>query len=425
MANKPKIVVTGAGTLCAAGKQPAQIWDALCSGRSALSPIRQWDTTDWPRRIAGEIVDLDPVALLNDRKIQKFIRRSDVFGLYAADQAIEASGINEHRDTLDEAAAAEFSDRTGVYVGSGGGTYQSQYDYFPLLTEAAGDLHKFGAQLAGTVNPMWLLQTLPNNVLGHVGIRHGLKGPNACITNHSVSGMLAIVEAMQAVRYGEADRAVAVGHDSPIEPQTILYCHRVGLLAENAIRSFDAHRDGSVFGEGAGALVLETEASAAGRGAAALGEILGSGSSGDAQGLFAIREDGAELADAIRAALEDAGLRPSDVGMIVGHANGTRQSDASEAAAILHVFGAGAPPVTGFKWAFGHLLAASGIIETVLALAALRSRTVPGIATLRELDSAFAQLPASVSPRAPRSDVALIVSRGFGGTNAALLVRAS
>jgi 3-oxoacyl-[acyl-carrier-protein] synthase-1 len=425
MATRPKIVVTGAGALCAAGKQPAQIWEAVRAGRSALSPIRQWDTSGWPRRIGGEIVDLDPVALLKDRKIQKFIRRSDVFGLYAADQAIEASGITAHRDTLDEAAAAAFSDRTGVYVGSGGGTYQSQYDYFPLLTAAQGDLKTFGAQLADTVNPMWLLQTLPNNVLGHVGIRHGLKGPNACITNHSVSGMLAIVEAMEALRNEEADRAVAVGHDSPIEPQTILYCHRVGLLAEDTIRSFDARRDGSVFGEGAAALVLETEASAASRGATAVGEILGSGSSDDAQGLFAIREDGAGLADAIREALEDARLNASDVGMIVAHANGTRQSDASEAAAILQVFGPGAPPVTGFKWAFGHLIAASGIIETAQALVALRSRTVPGIATLRELDPAFAQLPASAAPRAPRSDVALVVSRGFGGTNAALLVRAA
>ncbi len=425
MADRPKIVVTGAGALCAAGKDPAQIWQAVRTGRSALSPIRQWDTTGWPRRIAGEIVDLDPVALLKDRKIQKFIRRSDVFGLYAADQAIAASGITAHRDTLDEAAAATFSDRTGVYAGSGGGTYQSQYDYFPLLTAAQGDLKAFGAQLGDTVNPMWLLQTLPNNVLGHVGIRHGLKGPNACITNHSVSGMLAIVEAMEALRHGEADRAVAVGHDSPIEPQTILYCHRVGLLAEETIRSFDARRDGSVFGEGAAALVLETEASAATRRATALGEVLGSGCSDDAQGLFAIREDGAGLADAIRAALEDAGLRPAEVGMIVAHANGTRQSDASEAAAILQVFGPSAPHVTGVKWAFGHLIAASGIIETVLALWALRSRTVPGIATLRELDPAFGQLPASASPRAPRNDVALIISRGFGGTNAALLVRAA
>ena len=425
MAARSRIVVTGSGAVCAAGKQPGEIWKAIQSGRSALSPIRQWDTTGWPRRVGGEIADLDPVALLKDRKIQKFIRRSDVFGLYAADQAIAQSGVTAYRDTLDEAAAALFSDRTGVYAGSGGGNYQSQYDYFPLLTESGGDLHKFGAQLGDTVNPMWLLQTLPNNVLGHVGIRHGLKGPNACITNHSVSGMLAIVEAAEALRHGEADRAVAVGHDSPIEPQTILYCHRVGLLAEETIRSFDSRRDGSVFGEGAAALVLESEASAAARSAQTLGEVLGSGCSDDAQGLFSIREDGSALADAIRAALDDAALAPGDVGMIVAHANGTRQSDASEAAALLRVFGPEVPPVTGFKWAFGHLIAASGIIETTQALLALRARTVPGIATLAELDPAFAELPASASTRTPRSDIALVISRGFGGTNVALLVRAA
>ena len=151
---RPKILVTGAGALCASGKHPDEIWEALCAGRSALSPIRQWDTTDWPRRIAGEIADLDPVALLKDRKIQKFIRRSDVFGLYAADQAIQDSGIISYRESLDEAAANEFNDRTGVYVGSGGGNYQSQYDYFPLLTVAAGSLETFGVKLNANVNPM-------------------------------------------------------------------------------------------------------------------------------------------------------------------------------------------------------------------------------------------------------------------------------
>jgi 3-oxoacyl-(acyl-carrier-protein) synthase len=107
MANQPKIVVTGAGTLCAAGKQPAQIWDAICRGRSALSPIRQWDTTDWPRRVGGES-STSIRGAAQDRKIQKFIR-SDVFG---CTQRIRqsGSGITAHRDALDEAAAAEFSD---------------------------------------------------------------------------------------------------------------------------------------------------------------------------------------------------------------------------------------------------------------------------------------------------------------------------
>src|SRR5207244_4162174 len=210
--------------------------------------------------------------------------------------------------------AAAYSDRTGVYVGSGGGNYESQYDYFPLLTAAQEKLPAFGQELSSNVNPMWLLRTLPNNVLGHIGIRHGFKGANACITNHSIGGTLAVIEAMEALRTGEADRALAVGHDAPIEPQMVLYYHAVGLLAT------------------------------------------------------------------------DAGIRAAEVGMIAAHGNGTLQSDASEAAAIRRVFGASAPPATAFKWAFGHLIAAAGIIETVLALESLRRRTVPGIATFAVAD---------------------------------------
>jgi 3-oxoacyl-[acyl-carrier-protein] synthase-1 len=118
-------------------------------------------------------------------------------------------------------------------------------------------------------------------------------------------------------------------------------------------------------------------------------------------------------------------LDPSDVGVIVAHGNGTLASDASEAAAIRRIFGVALPPVTAFKWAFGNLLAASGIIDAVLALTSLRYGEVPGIATLRKLDPACADLPVLTAAQAPRSDVALVLSRGFAGTNAALLFRAS
>jgi 3-oxoacyl-[acyl-carrier-protein] synthase-1 len=423
MTARPKIVVTGAGALCAAGKTAHQILAAIQAGRSAISPIRQWDSSGWPTRSAGEIADFDPMRLVPDRKLHKLIRRSDVFGLYAAGEAIEESGWIAHRETLDDAAAAAFSDRTGVYVGSGGGLYQNQYDFFPLLTEAEGSLRKFGRELEGSVNPMWLLRTLPNNVLCHIGIRYGLKGANACVTNHAVSGTLAIIEACAGIVGGEADRAVAVGHDAPIEPQTVLYYQRLGLLATDTLRPFDARRSGSLFGEGAAALVLETDEAAARRGATILGEIAGSGYVSEGEGLVGIREDGDGVARAIALALDDAGLKATDVGMIVAHGNGTRRSDASEALAIRQVFGAGSPPVTAFKWAFGHLLAASGILETVLALAALRARVVPGIATLRRLDDQFADLAVSSTARESRSDVALVLSRGFAGTNAALAVR--
>jgi 3-oxoacyl-[acyl-carrier-protein] synthase-1 len=420
-----RIVVTGTGAICGAGKSPAEILDAVRGGRSAFAPIGQWDASGWPVRLAAEVADFNASALLNDRKLFKLIRRTDVFGIYVAGQAIEAAGLGPYRDGLDPEAAARFNDATGVYVGSGGGAYSNQYDYLPLLASAKDSLPAFGRELGNTVNPMWLLRSLPNNVLCHVGIRHGLKGPNACITNHSISGALAIIEAAQALASGECERAVAAGHDAPIEPQAVLYYHGVGLLSGEALRPFDADRSGSAMGEGAAALVLETGRAAAARGAPVLGEILGSGCAAEGEGLLPIRADGDGLARAIRLALEDAGLAAADVGMIVAHGNGTRVGDESEARALRSVFGAEIPPVTAFKWSFGHLLAASGIIETVLALDCLRERTVPGVAALRRLDPACAGVPVSTAAQAPRSDVALVLSRGFGGTNAALVVRAA
>jgi 3-oxoacyl-[acyl-carrier-protein] synthase-1 len=201
---KPKIVVTGSGAVCAAGMDPAAVLASVRSGKTSVGPIRQWDTTGWPTHDAGEVADFNARALVEDRKLHKLIRRTDLFGLYAAGRAIASSGILAHRDQLDDATVAAYNDRTGVYVGSGGGNYQNQYDYFPLMTTAHGSLPAFGEELASTVNPMWLLRTLPNNVLGHIGIQHRLKGPNACITNHSVGGTLAVIEATEALRNGEA-----------------------------------------------------------------------------------------------------------------------------------------------------------------------------------------------------------------------------
>jgi 3-oxoacyl-[acyl-carrier-protein] synthase-1 len=422
---RPRVLVTGTGAICGAGKSPAEILEAIVAGRSALAPIEQWDVSKWPTKHAAEVRDYNAAQLTGDRKLLKYIRRTDVFGLYAADRAIDDAGFAALRETLDEDAANRFNDDCGVYVGSGGGAFLNQYDYFPLMTTAHGSLEAFGRELTATVNPMWLLKSLPNNVLGHVGIRQQLKGPNACITHHSASGPLAVAEAAEALKNGECSRAVAIGHDASIEPQMVLYYHGVGLLSKDGLMPFDTARSGSMMGEGAAALVLETEAAAGERKAPVLGEVLGAGFGGDALGLLPIREDGASLARAISDALADAGLKPADVGMIVAHGNGTRNSDVSETRAIRAVFGAAIPPVTAFKWSIGHLLAASGIIEAVLALAALRARTAPGIANLRELDPECAGLPVSRAAQKPSGDVALVLARGFGGTNAALLLRAA
>ena len=256
----PRILITGTGAVCGSGMSPDAILDAALAGRSAIAPITQWDTTGWPVTVAAEVPDFNPRALVEDRKLHKLIRRTDMFGLYAASQAIDASAFIPARDAMHPAAAAEFSDRSGLYVGSGGGAYNTQYEYFPLMSETAGDLGGFGRELASVVNPMWLLRTLPNNVLCHVGIKYHLKGANACITNHSCGGTLAVIEAAEALRHGEADRAVAVGHDALIEPQMVLYYHQCGLLAtryDSAVRRAPirqrfrrrrrgaGHRDGS------------------------------------------------------------------------------------------------------------------------------------------------------------------------------------
>jgi len=420
--NRPRIVVTGTGLITGTGRSSEKALEALQAGRSAIAPVRAWDASGWPTGVAAEIVDYDPDALTGDRKLLKFVRRTDVLGLHAASQAIDGGCLTTHRRGLDAEGAARLGERTGVYVGSGGSAYTSLHDFFPLM--AGGSLERFGRELGASVNPMWLLRTLPNNVLCHVGIRHGLKGPNACITSHAVSGTLAIVEAMQALRAGECDRAVTVAHDAPIEPQTILYYHRLGLLSAETVRPFDAARSGTVLGEGAGALLLETETAAESRQARVVGEVLGGAASSEPEGLLRIRDDGDGLARAIALALEDAEIRPTDVGMIVAHGNGTRQGDASEAHAIREAFGPTPPPVTAFKWAFGHLLAAAGMIDAVVALAALRDRTVPGVCSLRQVDPELAWLPVTATPRPPRGDTALVLSRGFAGTNAALLVRA-
>ncbi len=419
----PRIVITGTGAICGSGRSPDEVLAALLAGSSAIRPIGQWDAGRWRAGIAAEVGDYNAGALTGDRKLLKFIRRTDVFGLYAADRAIEHSGLPAWRASIDEDAAARFADSTGVFVGSGGGAFANQYDYLPLIAASGGKLEAFGRELSATVNPMWLLRSLPNNVLGHVGIRHGLKGPNACITHHSISGLLALSESAEALSAGECDRAVAAAHDAQIEPQSVLYYDQMGLLSRTGLRPFDVSHDGSVMGEGAAAVVLETEAAARARGATVLGEFLGAGSGSDGLGLLPVSNDGDGLVRAIEAALATAGLTAADIGMVVAHGNGTPNSDTSEAQALERVFGSAMPPVTGFKWAFGHLLAASGLIEAVVAIAALRGRVVPGIATLAELDPACGRLNVSREARAPRSDIALLLARGFGGSNAACLLR--
>jgi len=420
-----RVFVTGAGVVCAAGHELDGLWERLATGASALAPIRRFDASVWVCARAGEVTSLDARALVPERKLHKLIRRCDMFGLYAADRAIAGAGWDDAQSALSDDERTRYLESTGAFVASGGGGYEDQYDFLPLLHACDGQPVAFGAGVARSVAPMWLLRSLPNNVLCHTAIRHGFRGPNSCIVNHSAGGAQALLEAASVLRAGRAERAVAVAHEAPVEPQRVHYYASLGLLARDALRPFDRRHDGSLLGEGGAALALESAAAARDRGAAPLGEFLAGACASEATGVFAVRDDGAGVEAAIRLALERAAISSHDVGLIVAHGNGTPRSDVSEARALERVFAASMPPVTGFKWAFGHTLAASALLDAALALESLRRGAIPAVATLEECESACAALAGALRERAPRSDIALVISRGFAGNNAALLLRSN
>lgn len=414
----PKVVVTGWGALTACGSTVAATWDSVRAGRTGIEKIRQWDTTGWAYSTGGEVKDYDPRKLVADRKLLKLLSRQDVLGLGAAAQALDHSGLVKYRDGLADPTA--FNDRTGIFAGAPGTKYCQQYELLAALPKAGGDTSKFGAAIFDSVHPMWLLRILPNNVLAYVGIQYGFKGPNENITNHGVSGTQAILEAYRSLRCGDADRAIVVGYEAGVEPEGIAYYGGMGLLSPETIRPFDASRDGTVLAEGAAAVILETLESAQARGATILGEILGGATTSEAQGIVPIRHDGEGVARAIRLALRDAGFGPDEIGMVVAHGNGTVPSDASEALAIGAAFDR--VPVTAFKWATGHTLAAAGVIETILALLSLDEGRVPGIAPLKRQAHDCAAVSVSSAEQKPRKPRALLVSRAYGSLNSCLVI---
>jgi 3-oxoacyl-[acyl-carrier-protein] synthase I len=417
------VVVTGLGAITCAGRTAAETWRSVQAGKSGIGPIRQWDASGWPCEVAGEVPDFDPRALVSDRKLHKLLGRQDLLGLKAAHEALAHSGLLAFRDGLDPAERVTFNERTAVIAASIGGAYRNQYDFLPLLAKSKGDMRVFGEELDSTVTPMWLLRTLPNNVLCYAGVTTGFKGPNSNFTSHSASGALAILEAARVLREGEADRALVIGYDASVEQQAVLYFAGLGLLSRTAIRPFDARRDGSILGEGAGALVLEVREAAERRGARVMGEVMGGAVCAEGEGLLGLREDGDGVSRALALALADAGTRAGEVSLVAAHGNGTLPSDDSEARAIVGHFGADGPPVTAFKWAVGHLLAASGLVESVLLLSALAGGVAPGIATLGQRDPAWPGLSASAEHRAIEGRTGVLIGRGFGGLASALVFR--
>ncbi len=416
----PRTVVTGFGLLTAAGADAASTWESLVAGRSGIAPITLWNTDGWTWRRAAEVKESDPRKLVADRKLLKLISRADVFGLNAAAQAVRHSGVLRHRETLPD--ATDFNERTGVFAGAPGLKYVQQHDFFPLLSKSGGDRKKFGEEIFSEVHPMWLLQNLPNNVLAYAGIQFGFKGPNENVTNHAIGSAQAIAEAHRMIQDGTLDRALVVGYESAVEPEGISYYGAMGFLSREEVRSFDEAADGTILGQGAGALMLESLESAQARGATIHGEILGAATTSEALGVFTLRPDGEGVARAMVRAMEDAEVVPRDIGMIAAHANGVPLSDGGEASAVAAVFGDRPVPVTGFKWCVGHTLAAAGAVESILTLLSLREGRVPGLASLRHKSSLARAISVSAEEQKALSPRALVVTRGFAGLSSCLVL---
>ncbi len=423
MSDRRRVFITGRSALTACGATADDTWVSVLAGESGIAELNQWDLSSWACSLGGELKNFEPAKMLPDRKLLKVISRQDVMGINAAMQAVDHSQLIPYRDTLD--SADSFNEATAVYVGSPGNKYYQQYDFLPLVAKTGGDMQQFASQLFGEVHPMWLLRILPNNVLAYTGITYNFKGSNQNITNHAVSGTQALIEAYHAVKSGQAERAIVVAYDVATDPQALFYYDKLGVLSARHLKPFDKAHDGTLLAEGAAALVLESEASAHARAATCYGEIVGGASASEAAGLFSIEADGEHLALLIARLLAEQQLSPADIGLIVAHGNGNPKSDISEARAICATFGEKKVPVTSFKWATGHTICASGLLDAVLTTYTLQDQCVPGIPNLDQLATDCQGLYATREQQtlARSKPAALLINRGFASMNACFVIK--
>lgn len=406
-----RVAVTGIGLVTPAGHTVEDIWQSLSDARSAAGPITLFDPADHKVRIACEVDDPDPHGVLTSKDRRRFDRVT-ALGLGAATAALIDAVDYDIALTGQLGAPVE---RIGVVAGSGIGGIRT-------LEDQVSDMALRGPSRAG---PMLIPKMMANATAAVIAMRHGLHGPNLAVSTACATGAHAIGEAAWMIRSGRADVMIAGGTDACVSPVAMAAFTRMGALSRNsdpgaASRPFDVDRDGFVMGEGAAFLVLEDARHAGARGARVLGFVTGYGANSDAHHITAPVADGAGAQACIRAALDDAGLAPSDVTQVNAHGTSTPQNDAAEAAALAGVFGAEAVPVTSTKGVTGHLIGAAGAFEAVAALLAARHGVVPPTANLTSTD-----LPVDVVADTPRhvgSGAVLTTSFAFGGHNAALIL---
>jgi 3-oxoacyl-[acyl-carrier-protein] synthase II len=397
------------GCISPVGNNVKETWASILAGKSGAAMITHFDASKHKTRFAAEVKGFDPVGLFGTREARKMDRYTQ-FANAVAIEALEQSGLK-----IDDSNR----DRVGAVIGTGIGGISTLLEQVEVMRERGPE----------RVSPFLVPMMISDSAAGMIAIRFGVRGPNMALATACASGNNVIGEALEMIRRGAADAMIAGASEAAIVPVAMAGLNVMTALStrnddpQTASRPFDKDRDGFLMGEGAGVLILEALESAQARGAEILCEIAGYGTTDDAHHISAPAENGAGAAISMKLALKNAGLDPTGIGYINAHGTSTPLNDKSETAAIKTVFGEQAYniPVSSTKSMTGHLLGASGALEAIFCILAIRDEVLPPTINYQtpdpdcDLDYVPNQ-PRKASPRHVMSN-----SFGFGGHNATLI----
>lgn len=407
---KHRVVVTGMGVVTSLGSDLPTLWNNLLAGKSGISQIEAFDTSDYTTKIAAEIKDFDPSVYIDKKELRKMDRFVQ-FGVAASKMAVEDAGLR-----IGENADPE---KVGVVVGSGIGGLGTWEDQHTILMNKG----------PRRVSPFFIPMMIANMASGQISMITGAKGPNTAAVSACATGTHSIGDSFKMIQRGDADVMICGGAEATIRPIGMAgFCSMRAMSTRNeepekASRPFDIDRDGFVMGEGSGVMVLESLEHAKARGARIYAEVIGYGMSGDAYDMVEPDPEGA--ARSMNKALKDAGIAPEEIDYINAHGTSTPVGDKSETTAIKKVFGEHAYKlaVSSTKSMTGHLLGAAGGVEAVIVGLTLQNGVIPPTANLDNQDP---ELDLDFVPNKPREadvKVALSNSFGFGGHNATIILR--
>ncbi len=406
-----RVVVTGLGLITSLGNDLASSWEALCQGKSGVSEITSFDTSQYRVHFAAEIKDFDPTLYMD----RKEARRNDPYeqlAIASSKQALAHAGLQ---------ITAENGDDIGVYIGSGIGGLVTLHDQFEVLHFKGPD----------RISPFFINMMIVDGAPGIVSILTGAKGPNFAIVSACATSANTIGEAWETIRRGDARAMIAGGAEkgtTPIAMASFDNMHAISRRNDDpqgASRPFDATRNGFVMGEGAGMLILEDLDFAKARGANILAELVGYGSTGDAYHVTEPAPEGAGLVRAMRRALQKAGMRPDQVDYINAHGTSTQYNDRTETQAIKACFGDHAYrlAISSTKSMTGHTLGAAGGVEAVVCVMAIQTGIIPPTINLHHPDPDCDLDYVPNEARQAAVNVAMTNSMGFGGHNACLIFK--